>query len=164
MTARGKQALLIAAADDATATRALARLRQQVPAAHVVALVRPGATVPANELVEAPVEGAYGFALTSASLRAVRRRYDVAWAVVSDLDSPSYRRVALLLSLTRTREKAAVGPNGTVVPLAAWLSRTGLTLGPLSLVQAAVRQLGRPFRMRRASRLLRGASAGSTLG
>jgi uncharacterized protein with beta-barrel porin domain len=32
------------------------------------------------------------------------------WAVVGDLQSPAYRRVALLLSLARAKEKAAVGP------------------------------------------------------
>lgn len=150
------RALLIAAADDAAAERAIETLRARLPGVRVTAVLRAGASVNADRLLVAATEGPYGFILTRHLLREVGGGFDVAWAAVGDLSSPAYRRVALLLSLARARKKAAIGPGGEVVPLEEWLKRAGISLGPLSLLRAGWRRLLMPYRRRRAARLLRG--------
>lgn len=150
------RALLIAAADDTAAERAIEALRTRLPGAQVTALVRAGASVNAGRLLVAATEGPYGYILTPHLLREVRGGFDVAWAAVGDLSSPAYRRVALLLSLARAKEKAALGPTGEVVALDDWLRRAGISLGPLSLLRAGWRRVLMPYRRRRAARLLRG--------
>jgi len=156
--ARGKapRALLIAAVEEAAAAAALARLREARPGVVVTAIVRTGASLEADSVIETPAEGAYGFALSAGLVREVRRKYELAWAVVGYLDSPDYRRVALLLQLARAKEKAAVGPGGEVVALDDWLGRAGMRLGPAGLVGAGLRRLSAPYRRRRARRLLHG--------
>jgi MoaA/NifB/PqqE/SkfB family radical SAM enzyme len=150
------RALLIAATDDTAAERAIEALRARLPGARVIAVIRAGASVSADLLLVGATEGPYGFILTRHLLRQLRGGFDVAWAAVGDLSSPAYRRVALLLSLARAKEKAAVGPTGEVVALHDWLKRSGISLGPLSLLRAGWRRLLLPYRRRRAARLLRG--------
>jgi MoaA/NifB/PqqE/SkfB family radical SAM enzyme len=134
----------------------LARLRKARPWVVVTAVVRAGASLAADRVVEGEAEGAYGFALTAGLLQAVRRGYDVAWAAVSDLDSPAYRRVAMLLRLARAQEKVAVVPGGEVVAFEEWVRRAGLSLGPVGLLRAGLRRLAAPHRRRRAWKLLHG--------
>ena len=154
--ARRPRALLIAAADDTAAAAALARLRQRDPAFHVTAVVGPGASVSADSVISVPTSGPYGFPLRPALLREARRGYDLAWTVVGDLDSAAYRRAAVLLSLARAREKAAVNADGEVVPLGDWLARANISVGPLALARAGLRRLTAPYRRARAGRLVRG--------
>jgi MoaA/NifB/PqqE/SkfB family radical SAM enzyme len=162
------RALLIAATDDAAVERALQALRARLPGAQVTAVIRAGTSLTANRCYQGATEGPYGFVLTPSLLREVRGGFDIAWAAVSDLDSPAYRRVALLLSLARAKEKAAVAPGERdsrfeirewvleIVPLPQWLKRSGISLGPLSLLQAGWRRMLAPYRRRRAQRLLGG--------
>jgi len=137
--------------------QALPRLRDRLPGAYVTALVRAGASAAADRVVPVLAEGPYGFALTPAVLREVRRRFSVAWAVIEDLSSPAYRRVALLLSLAHAKEKAAVGPAGEIVPFSDWLARAGIAVGGRDLLKAAVRRALLPSRSYRARRLLHGS-------
>jgi len=147
---------LIVASDDAAAATALARLRQRDAAFHVTAVVGPGASVSADSVISVPTSGPYGFPLRPALLREARRGYDVAWAVVGDLNSAAYRRAAVLVSLARAREKAAVSADGEVMPLADWLARANISVGTLALARAGLRRLTAPYRRARAGRLLRG--------
>jgi MoaA/NifB/PqqE/SkfB family radical SAM enzyme len=150
------RALLIAATDDTAAERAIEALRARLPGARVTAVVRAGASVSADLLLVGATEGPYGFSLTRHLLRQLRGGFDVAWAAAGDLNSPAYRRVALLLSLARAPEKAAIGPDAEVLPLEEWLKRSGISLGLLSLLRAAWRRIVLPYRRRRAAKLLRG--------
>ncbi len=154
--ASGPRALLIAAVDDEAAGAALARLREQFPVAHVTAVARPGSSLSADRVITARASGPYGFSIRPSLLAEVRRGYDAAWAAVGDLDSPAYRRAAVLLRLARASGKAAVGPGGEVVSLCEWLRRSGISVGPLSVARAALARLAAPLRRRRAMRLLRG--------
>ena len=137
-SARASQAraLLIAAADDETAARALARLRREMPGLHITAVARPGASIPADTVIAAPASGPYGFALSLSLLRQLRRGCDLACALVSDLDSPAFRRVALLLRLARAERKLALGPGGETVQFGDWLDRAGISVGAISLARA----------------------------
>jgi MoaA/NifB/PqqE/SkfB family radical SAM enzyme len=150
------RALLIAATDDLAAAGAVEALRARMPGAGITAVTRAGSSLTADRLISAAVEGPYGFILTPHLLRELRGGFDLAWAAVGDLSSPAYRRVALLLSLARAKQKAAIGPGGEVVPLAGWLKRAGISLGLLSLLRAAWRRALAPHRRRRAQRLLHG--------
>ena len=157
-SARASQAraLVIAAADDEAAARALARLRRDMPGLHITAVARPGASVPADAVVAAPAKGPYGFTLSLSLLRHVRRGFDLACALVSDLDSPAFRRAALLLHLARAKGKFALDPDGEAVQLEERLTRAGISVGVFSLARAGVRRLTAPWRRARAARLLRG--------
>jgi MoaA/NifB/PqqE/SkfB family radical SAM enzyme len=150
------RALLVAATDDAAAERAIEALRARLPGAEITAITRAGSSLTADRLIAAAAEGPYGFILTLHLLRELRGGFDLACAAVGDLSSPAYRRVALLLSLARAKQKAAIGPGGEVVPLAGWLKRAGISLGLLSLLRAGWRRMLMPYRRRRAARLLRG--------
>ncbi len=149
-------ALLIVGVGEEAATATLARLREAQPGVVVTAVVRAGASLAAERVVEATAEGAYGFALTAGLLQTVKRDYDVAWAAVGDLDSPAYRRVAMLLRLARAKEKAAIGSGGEVVAFEEWVRRAGLSLGPVGLLRAGLKRLAAPYRRRRAWKLLHG--------
>jgi len=151
------RALLIAAADDSAVHRALVRLCERRPGVQVTVVARAGCSIRAGRVIETPADGPYGFALRLSLLREIRRGVDVAWAVVGDLDSPAYRRVALLLSLARAKEKAAVGPAGEIVPLNDWLRRAGISVGGVALLNAAARRALLPYQRHRADRLLRGS-------
>jgi MoaA/NifB/PqqE/SkfB family radical SAM enzyme len=157
-SARASQAraLVIAAADDEAAARALARLRRDMPGLHITAIARPGASIPADAVVAAPAKGPYGFALSLSLLRQVRRGCDLACALVSDLDSPAFHRAALLLRLARANDKFALGPDGETVQFEDWLARAGISVGAFSLARAGLRRLAAPWRRARAARLLRG--------
>ncbi len=157
-SAQGRQvrALVVAAADDESAARALARLRRERPGLHITAILRPDASVPADTIIRAPAAGRYGFALRRPLLRDLRVGFDLACAVVADLDSPAFRRTALLLRLARAREKVVVGPAGEALSLDEWLARAGISLGAFGLVRAALRRAAAPLRRARAARLLQG--------
>ncbi len=157
------KALLIAAADDTAVQLAIARLREQRPGTVITVIARAcpeprrrDSSLQPDCLFVASAEGPYGFALRPALLREVRRGFDVAWVVVGDLDSPAYRRVALLLSLARAKEKAALGPGGELISLSQWLDRAGISVGGGELLRAVVRRALLPYRRRRAKRLLLG--------
>ncbi|MFB3879640.1 MAG: radical SAM/SPASM domain-containing protein [Armatimonadota bacterium] len=150
------RALLVAAANDTAVECACTRLLQDHPGLDLTIIARAGRAARAGRVVTCATRGPYGFVLTPALLRELRSGFDLAWAVVGDLDSPAYRRVALLLSLARAKEKAAVSPTGEVVSLDYWLRRSGISLGPLSLLSAAWRGALTPYRRRRATRLLHG--------
>jgi MoaA/NifB/PqqE/SkfB family radical SAM enzyme len=120
----------------------------------VTVVAAAGRSVAADRVVAVTAQGPYGFALGPALVRELRRGFDVAWAAVMDLDSPAYRRTALLLSLARSPRKAAFGPGGEVVPLSDWLRRAGISLGPVNLAGAALRRLAAPYTRIRARRLL----------
>ena len=154
--ARQARALVIAAADDEAAALALARLRRDMPGLHITAIARPGAPIPADAVVPAPAKGPYGFTLSLSLLRQVRSGFDLACALVSDLDSPAFRRAALLLRLARANDKFALGPDGETVQLRDWLARAGISVGAISLARAGLRRLMSPWRRARAARLLRG--------
>jgi MoaA/NifB/PqqE/SkfB family radical SAM enzyme len=122
----------------------------------VTAVVASGQPAAADRVVAVAAQGPYGFALRPTLVRELRQGFDVAWAAVMDLDSPAYRRTAVLLSLARSPQKAAFGPGGEVVPLSDWLRRAGISLGPVSLAGAALRRLAAPYTRWRARRLLHG--------
>ncbi|UCC68284.1 MAG: radical SAM protein [Armatimonadota bacterium] len=150
------RALVIAAADDESAARGLARLRREMPGLHVTTVTRPGAAVPTDETIAAPAKGPYGFALSLSLLRQVRRGFDLACAIVSDLDSSAFRRAALLLRIARTEEKFALGPTGEKASLRDWLDRAHISLSPAALARAALASASAPYRRLRARRLLEG--------
>jgi len=152
---RGRRALLIVAVDDAAAGRAIGLLREQLPGVRVTAITRPEAVIFADERIAATVRGAYGFGITLPLVRAVRRGFDVAWALVGRLDDPAYRRVALLLRLARAGEKLALTPDGASASLSEWLGRAGISLGGGALRSGARKLLG-PYRRARVRRLLHG--------
>jgi len=155
--ARAARALVIAAADDDTAARVLARLLQETLGLHITAVIRPGASLPADETIVAPAKGPYGFALSPSLVRLVRRGFDLACAIVSDLDSSAFRRVALLLRLARAKEKFALGPSGERASLDNWLDRAHIALSPAALARAALASASSPYRRLRARRLLDGS-------
>jgi len=146
--------LLIVAASDSAAAQVLARLRQEYPTVHIIAVVRPGASVPADTTISARAKGPYGFALRPSLLRQLRQGYDLACAIVGDLDSPAYRRAAALLCLARATEKSAIGPDGKKLPLSQWLARSGISLSPAAAARAALRSAAAPYLRARARRLL----------
>jgi len=150
------RALLIVAADETAAESALAELRRRLPGAHITAVARPDCSLSADRVLAAEAHGPYGFTLRPSLLREVRRRFEAAWAVVEHLDSPAYRRAATLLSLARATEKAAVGPEGEVLPFDEWLGRAGISVGPLELARAGLRRLAAPWRRAGGAKLLRG--------
>ncbi len=150
------RALIIAAADDAAVQRAVALLCERQPGVEITTIARTGCRLTGGRIVEIGTEGPYGFALNPALLRELRRGFDVAWAVVADPGSPAYRRVALLLSLARAEEKAAVAPDGSIIPLSEWLARAHISLSGLAMLAAAARRALLPYRRRRAMRLLHG--------
>jgi len=155
-SARAARALAIVAVDDDTAARLLARLREQMSGLHITAVARPGASIPADNTIAAPAKGPYGFALTPSLLRRVRRGFDLAFALVSDLDSPAFRRAALLLRLARANDKFALDSAGERADLRDWLNRAHIALSPTALVGAALAAASAPHRRRRARRLLDG--------
>ena len=105
-----RRALLIAAAPDPVAVEALARLRRENPGVHITAVARAGASLPSDTTIVAPAKGPFGFALRPSLMREVRRGYDLAWAVVGDLDSPAYRRAAALLRFARAESLVSAEP------------------------------------------------------
>ena len=154
--ARAARALAIAAVDDHTAARLLVRLREEMPGLHITAVARPGAAVPADDTVVAPAKGPYGFALSPSLLRQVRRGFDLACALVSDLDSPAFRRAALLLRLARAKDKFAFDSTEERADLNDWLARAHIALSPAALAAAALASASAPYRRWRARRLLDG--------
>lgn len=152
------RALVIVAADDDAAARALALLRERTPGINITAVLRPGASLQADAAITAPATGPFGFSLRPSVLWQVRRGFDLACAIVSNLDSPAFRRVALLLRFTRAKQKFAIGPSAEMVPFDEWLARARISVGRLSLVRAALRRLASPWRRARAIRLLRGSN------
>ena len=155
-SARAARALVIAAVDDDTAACLLARLREETPGLHITAVTRPGATIPADSIIVAPAKGPYGFALSPSLLRQVRRGFDLACAIVSDLDSPAFRRAALLLRLARAKDKFALDSTGARADLREWLARAHIALSPAALASAALAPAFAPYRRLRARRLLDG--------
>jgi MoaA/NifB/PqqE/SkfB family radical SAM enzyme len=111
-------------------------------------------SVRADDVIAAPAEEPFGYALRPGLLRLLRSGFDAAWAVVGDLGSPKYRRAALLLRLARAADKCAIGPAGDRISLREWLLRSRISLGPLSLAEAALRSLAPLARRARAARLL----------
>ncbi|MCJ7750012.1 MAG: radical SAM protein, partial [Armatimonadetes bacterium] len=154
--ARAARALVIAAVDDDTAARLLARLREEMPGLHITAVARPGASIPADDTIVAAAKGPYGFALSPSLLRRVRRGFDLACAIVSDLDSPAFRRAALLLWLARAKDKFALDSTGERANLNDWLDRAHIALSLTALASAALAAASAPHRRRRARRLLDG--------
>jgi len=154
--ARVARALAIAAVDDDTAARLLARLREEMPGLHITAVARPGASIPADNTIVAPAKGPYGFTLSPSLLRQVRRGFDLACALVSDLDSPAFRRAALLLRLARAKDKCALDATGERADLGDWLGRAHIALSPAALAGAALASASAPYRRLRARRLLDG--------
>jgi len=154
--ARTARALVIAAVDDDTAARLLARLREQMSGLHITAVARPGASIPADNTIVAPAKGPYGFALSPSLLCQVRRRFDLACAIVGDLDSPAFRRAALLLRLARAKDKFAIDSTGERAYLGDWLGRARIALSPAALAGAALASASAPYRRLRARRLLDG--------
>ena len=154
--AHAARALVIAAVDDDSAERLLARLREEMPGLHITAVTRPGASILADDTIVAPAKGPYGFALSPSLLRRVRRGFDLACALVGDLDSPAFRRAALLLRLARARDKFALDSAGERADLGDWLNRAHIALSPAALLGAALAAASAPHRRRRARRLLYG--------
>ena len=150
------RALLIAAAPDPIAAAAIAQLRRQHPGFHITAIARAGASLPSDTTIVAPAKGAFGFALRPSLLREARRGYHLAWAVVADLDSSAYRRIAALLRLARADSKSAIGPDGAAITLDQWLSRSHISLSPAAAAGALLRAAAAPLVCARAHRLLRG--------
>lgn|GEM_PF-1088638 len=151
-----RSVLLIVAAPKAVARRALEHVASSLPGFRVTAIAPPGTSLSVDRLIEVPSQGPYGFALRPTLLRDLRRQFEIAYAVVADLDNPAFKRVALMLRLARAREKAAFGPNGAVIPLHEWLERSGISLGLKQIVYALTARLLAPFRRRRATRMLSG--------
>jgi len=153
---RQPRAVLLVAADEPAASQALARLRQQVTGLRIVAIVRVGRSIAADETIEAAARGRYGFALSLPLLARLRRPAEMAWAVVESLDDPGYRRVAALLRLVPAPDKRVLGPSGEIIPFPAWLERASIAVGPVALAQGGLSSLARLWRRWRAPRLLRG--------
>jgi MoaA/NifB/PqqE/SkfB family radical SAM enzyme len=134
----------------------LGLLRDQVPPGDITAIAPPGLDLPVDQIVAVRAKGPHGFALSWKAIAAARRDHDLAWLVVGDPKSQSYRRAALLLALARAREKSVVGPEGEITPFDEWRASVGVSLGPISLLRAGLRRLSNPFAAARAGRLLRG--------